>query len=442
MPKKEINYRILVYPNITYQKDLEKDSYIVLLPHIIRYLNSIRDDLFFTLLTPEYIKSLEFPNTEQKILTFPQSPNRMRTHIYFDNNTVYDLVDWRHNDYDIVYSHLPEHTLSLSNLFYNSTHCRPKIIGYCHWWELKENMSKPKSMFMHNMTGLLEMSECGVNSEWVKGLVLRRASEIFNQDVLDKLRDIIQPHRLGVDKIDLSKTKLLGGKKKKGIIFNHRHSQYTGSSWFFKCMDELYKQRKDFIVYTTFEKVNKPYARLLKIKDRDKYLKKLKQMYVGIGTFKKYSAWSISTTDGLSMGVPYILPDSFCYREMVGWDYPLLYENKRGFMELINKVLDNESVRNDAVRNMKNKLPNFLWQNRIAEWFNGWDIFDGDWNLIKKDNQSYQRVIDFISLKGYTSKNDVLKFLSWGPSFRFDGIRNRLRGDDRVKLTKDGYEWV
>ena len=137
MPKKEINYRILVYPNITYQKDLEKDSYIVLLPHIIRYLNSIRDDLFFTLLTPEYIKSLEFPNTEQKILTFPQSPNRMRTHIYFDNNTVYDLVDWRHNDYDIVYSHLPEHTLSLSNLFYNSTHCRPKIIGYCHWWELK-----------------------------------------------------------------------------------------------------------------------------------------------------------------------------------------------------------------------------------------------------------------------------------------------------------------
>ena len=126
----------------------------------------------------------------------------------------------------------------------------------------------------------------------------------------------------------------------------------------------------------------------------------------------------------------------------IGHTGPLLYENKRGFMELINKVLDNESVRNDAVRNMKNKLPNFLWQNRIAEWFNGWDIFDGDWNLIKKDNQSYQRVIDFISLKGYTSKNDVLKFLSWGPGFRFDGIRNRLRGDDRVKLTKDGYEWV
>ena len=36
-------------------------------------------------------------------------------------------------DYDIVYSHLPEHTLQLKNLFFNSTNIDPKFIGYCHW---------------------------------------------------------------------------------------------------------------------------------------------------------------------------------------------------------------------------------------------------------------------------------------------------------------------
>ena len=38
---KEYKYKILVYPNITYQKDLEKDSYVVVLGNIIRELNKV-----------------------------------------------------------------------------------------------------------------------------------------------------------------------------------------------------------------------------------------------------------------------------------------------------------------------------------------------------------------------------------------------------------------
>ena len=47
---KEYKYKILVYPNITFKKDLEKDSYVVVLGNIIRELNKIRDDLFFTII--------------------------------------------------------------------------------------------------------------------------------------------------------------------------------------------------------------------------------------------------------------------------------------------------------------------------------------------------------------------------------------------------------
>ena len=37
--------RVLVYPNITFQEDLEKDSYIQVIKKQITLLNQIRDDL-------------------------------------------------------------------------------------------------------------------------------------------------------------------------------------------------------------------------------------------------------------------------------------------------------------------------------------------------------------------------------------------------------------
>ena len=42
--------RVLVYPNITFQEDLEKDSYIQVIKKQISLLNEIRDDLWFYLI--------------------------------------------------------------------------------------------------------------------------------------------------------------------------------------------------------------------------------------------------------------------------------------------------------------------------------------------------------------------------------------------------------
>ena len=42
--------RVLVYPNITFQKDLEKDSYIQVIKKQITLLNQLRDDLWFYLI--------------------------------------------------------------------------------------------------------------------------------------------------------------------------------------------------------------------------------------------------------------------------------------------------------------------------------------------------------------------------------------------------------
>ena len=428
---KEYKYKVLVYPNITYMKDLEKDSYVVVLRNVIKELNKVRDDIHWTILSPYEVKSLIFPNTTQLPIELPSYPNAMRTH--FNHKQIMKTIDWKKNDYDIVYSHLPEHTLQLSNMFVNETNISPKFIGYCHWFEVPENTAYSKKMLMHNIAGILEMDECGVNTEWLKDLVLDKAREVYHSRIISQLDNIIQPHYLGVDDIST-------GYKytPKTILFNHRDNEYTGYTWFVKQMDELWEKRQDFKVYTTLTDLDRPYAERVKLSSRDDYLNFVRSMHMGVGCFKKYSAWSISTTDGLSQGVPYVLPNGMCYPEMVGEQYPLLYDGVDGFKSTIEYMLDNPKAREEANNYLSPKLNGFKWSERVLKWFDDWKYFDE--LKVMSNTDSYKKILDFIHKNKSVSKKDILEYMNWGVRISFSEYRNRLRLEDTIKFTKNRYE--
>jgi len=432
---KEYPYKILVYPNITYMRDLEKDSYVVVLRNVIKELNKVRDDIHWTIMSPGDIKSLTFENTTQIPINLPSYPNAMRCH--FNYNEIKANLRWKHTDYDVVYSHLPEHTLNMTNLLENDTNISPKYVGYCHWYEVDENTNYSKRMLMDNYNGMLEMKECGVNSIWLKELVLEKAKKYYNDEIISKLDKIIQPHYLGIDKINNVEVPT----KKKTIIFNHRDNYYTGWAWFIDNMDELYKQRQDFTVYTTLADLDRPYAKRVKISDRDEYLDFIRSMHVGVGTFQKYSAWSISTTDSLSMGVPYILPNKLCYPEMVGKDYPLLYEGRDGFLQKLNGALDDDGSVDKAKTYLKTKIQEFPWANRVPQWFGGWNFLTPDsFDMIGEKSESYPKIVDFIHKKKSVTKKEILDYLGWGVRISFSPYRNRLRTEPTIKFTKNRYE--
>ena len=428
---REYKYRGLVYPNETFQKDLEKDSYVVVLRNVINELNKVRDDIHWTILTSKHVKSLQFENTEQLIINLPSYPNKMRTH--FNADEIIKVIDWRNNDYDIVYSHLPEHTLQLSNMFVNETNLNPKFIGYCHWYEVPENTAYAKTMLMSNIAGTLEMDECGVNTKWLKDLIIEKSKLVYKKDITDRLEKIIQPHYLGVDDIST------GHKHKpKTILFNHRDNEYTGYTWFVKRMDELWEKRQDFKVYTTLTDLDRPYAERVKLHSRDDYLNFVRSMHMGVGCFQKYSAWSISTTDGLSQGVPYVLPNGMCYPEMVGDEYPLLYNGANEFKSVIEGMLDNPYLRDTANAYLEPKLEGFRWSERVDKWFDGWKHLEELKPM--SDTDSYKRILDFIHTKKSVSKKDILEYLNWGVRISFSEYRNRLRLEPTIKFTKDRYE--
>ena len=432
---KEYPYKILVYPNITYMRDLEKDSYVVVLRNVIKELNKVRDDIHWTIMSPGDIKSLTFKNTTQIPINLPSYPNAMRCH--FNYNEIKANLRWKHTDYDVVYSHLPEHTLNMSNLLENDTNISPKYVGYCHWYEVNENTNYSKRMLMDNYNGMLEMEECGVNSIWLKELVLEKAKEWYNKETISKLDKIIKPHYLGIDKINNVEVPT----KKKTIIFNHRDNYYTGWTWFIDRMDELYKQRQDFTVYTTLADLDRPYAKRVKISDRDEYLDFIRSMHVGVGTFQKYSAWSISTTDSLSMGVPYILPNKLCYPEMVGEDYPLLYNGKDEFLQKVNGALDDDGSVDKAKNYLKTKIEEFPWASRVPDWFGGWNFLSPDkFDMIGDKSESYNKIVDFIHKKKSVTKKEILDYLGWGVRISFSPYRNRLRTEPTIRFTKNIYE--
>jgi hypothetical protein len=354
--------RVLVIPNYTNfgGKDINRDSFLLVFKSFLDN-TTIGKTWNWILPYPNFdnypgiINSSEYPNVKLismgGVTSFPPKmrvdyPYKFFSKLFSDES------------FDLVWSHLPEwtHEFKITRIYEKTQ----PIIGYCHWWEIKDNGARADNSFWRNIRGMLDMNVCGVNSQWVKELILKRASEDFQSHIVEKLDKIIQPWYLGTDPY----TGYDNSYRDKTIVFNHRDNVYTGSEWFFKMMDDLWKTRQDFKVLTTLNDMKKPYTEYIGHADRAVYLNQLSNAHFGVGCFQTYSAWSMSATDGFSCGVPYLLPNNFCYPEMVGADYPLLYDNKSQFREMIIKLLDGDIQR----PNVESIVEKLQWANSLKSW--------------------------------------------------------------------------
>jgi glycosyltransferase involved in cell wall biosynthesis len=432
---KEYKYRILVYPNITFQKDLEKDSYVVVLGNVIKEMNKIRNDLHWTIISPELISSLQFDNTEQLIVPQLTYPNSMR--MSFPFKEVMSAIDWTRNDYDIVYSHLPEHTGQLKNLLFNTTNISPTIIGYTHWTEFKEITNYEYQVGLaFNIIGLLQQEKCGINTEAQKQLVLKNARGYFNDDVVKQLDEILEPHYLGWETPNYEKQTT----DKNIIVYNHRPHTYKNYPWFLKQMDKLWEQRQDFEVWVPLaDKKEKDYMTIDKY-DRYGYFSKLSSCKVGVCCKQKYEGWAISATDGMSVGVPYMFSDDGSYHELAD-KAGIYYKDSDEFLELINKTLDDKNFRNEHSEKSLQRFEDSKWDKQIVK-IN--DMFQTTIDNLhqSKETDSYKQILKFIRDKKSVTKRDITDELGWGIRVAFNSYRNRLRNEKDIRLTKNRYEVI
>ena len=435
--KFEKTIRILVYPNITFSKDLTKDSYIQVITNMITELNKIRTDLFFYLILPSFLEMLDFPNTSQLIMKVPTYPPTMRSH--FDVDFFRRLIN--HDlDIDLVFSHLPEHTHAIKNTISNVTHHSPSYFGYCHWFDLKEVVAWSQPSFNQNILGLLEMERCYLNTQSQKNLVLKQSTETFNKGAVIKLKDILTPHHLGVKESDIVEPNTNTDKL---IVFNHRPDTYKDFNNFMKVLESLREVREDFTVWIPLiKKSDKDWITTEKF-NKQRYYKQLQQCRVGYSPKQVYSGWSVSSTAGIMNGCPYIMYDADYYQEL-NPTADFFTENSTA-VNLLNKYLDDPGYRNEmSVKSQSHLRENLIYTDEIKNISDYIDDLIDRQKCIQSDVTT--RLIDIIKSKGQVTTTELFNsYLGWGRGIKFGPYRRALLNHENIYDTIDStpyYCWI
>ena len=437
--EKKYPYKVLIYPNITYAKNLSQDSFIVVINNIITHLANIRSDIHWTILLPEKLDIFTNKNNIEQILySLPTYPNQMRCH--FDSTKFLEAIDWRNRDFDVVYSNLPEHTLKLKNILFNTTNIHPEFIGYTHWTEFPEITEYSTSLIDHNFLGLLEMNKCGINTLGQKKLILKHALKHFNAETVEKLSEIVVPQYLGWETPTYEKRE----RQTKTIAFNHRPHEYKNYPWFLNQMDIIFSELGDvFNVWVPLaEKADRKYIIVGNNHNRIEYLSNLSSCYIGVCGKQNYSGWSISATDGLSVGVPYLFSDDDYYHELAG-DSGIYYSTDEDFREKVKKFItetDGENRKNWSRMSLE-RFEESKWEIAIDQFNKMFQTTFDNLPQLRSNTDSYVKIVNFIKQNLSVSKREILDYMGWGVRIVFNSYRNRLRDEPGIVFTSDRYEY-
>jgi hypothetical protein len=433
---KPYQYKVLIYPNITWAKDLNKDSFVVVTNNIIKNLEKIRNDIHWTILLPESLACFNQDNIDQVVYKVPTYPNQMRCH--FDTQDFLNIIQWKKNDFDLVYTHLPEHTLQIKNVFNNVTNIKPGFVGYSHWTEFPEITEYPMTVIDHNFLGLLEMDACGINTKAQKDLVLKHAKKHFNQEVVDRLDNIVVPQYLGWEVPSYESAK----KTIKTIVFNHRPHEYKSYPWFIEQMDVLWKERQDFRVWVPLaETPDREFIDVGMNSTRKEYFSNLSGCLFGVCGKQKYAGWSVSATDGMSVGVPYVFADEEYYKELAG-QAGMYFSNDEGFLSCCRTMLDNPHVRLEHSNRSDERFKESTWDKKIIPINKMLQTAFDNLPKMSEKTDSYKEIVKFIKKNKSVTKNDILEYLGWGVRIAWSPYRNLLREEKNIVFLKNRYEYV
>ena len=432
---KEYPFRCLVYPNITFQKDFTKDSYYIIMSNILKHLSKLREDIHFTILTPEIISGFEHHNVDQVLYYWPTYPNDMRQH--FDTRDLKKVTDYKNKDWDFVYTYLPEHTLQLENHFNNLTNCRPVIFGYDAYIEIPKTTGYQSSLLRHHYAGLMSMNSCGVNSQAVKDTIIEHAPSCLPDKDVEILKDKIEPLPRGWDNVEGPRKK--AQTEPKIIVWNHRANSYKSYPWFLQQMDKLWEQRKDFTVWVPLaDSVDREYIYNKKF-DRQGYFTELSKCWVGACGQSHHTGWANSASDGMAVGVPYIFYDANYYRQYAK-DAGIYFKKDEEFIKEMNKMLDDvEHIKLYSKKCVELAKKN-SWKEVIKLYNSHFVEAQKHLKMVKEETEGYKKVFDYIHKRVSVTKREILEYVNWGRGIPFNIYRNRLRQEPTIKLTKYGYE--
>ena len=337
--------KILVIPNITMSSNLEKDSFVDVLYNHIKALENY-GEYFWNVLIPKgnVTKKLNLPNVKQIEIHIPGDMMNQRAFPSVDLIKILKNVE-----YDTIYSHLPDWPQVGRYAKWGTS-----IYGYSHWFEGSKHLpcngvdrrdGKAKWLWLPiELLGISQMKVCYLNTQDQKNRVLKEAGELFNDEFVKKLDNILTVWNLGVEKSKIIDKP--SENKRKIIVFNHRPAAYKGFPKFMELMEEYRKQREDFVVWVPQLSGKVPYSWIDNTKvPKHEYYQRLQDCMVGIQMRQTNYGWSVSGTDCLMNGTPMVWQESDCYREID--PNGLFWNKKKDVFEILDKILDDDIYRRE-----------------------------------------------------------------------------------------------
>lgn len=323
-------HRVLVIPNYTFGEDYNKDSFVDVLSSQIKALGN---DYFWIIPVITPVKKFNLPNVDQRVCNISGNVFWMRSNFPTD---IKKLL--RGDEYDVVYSHLSD--------WHIGRYTNKPIIGYSHWWEMKECNSHSwlnrSRNIPHEIVNILDYKVCFTNTLEQKKAVIENAKEWFNDETIQRLDTIVQVMNLGVSQEKICD--FPSNDYDKVIVFNHRTNSYKGWDRFIKWMEKYRETRQDFVVWAPLLDSPNKWSWVDTTKyDKETYYKKLSQSCVGVTPRQDHMGWSVSSTDSMMCGLPVLFQEQDCYKEIM--EDGLTFKNQRELFTLLDKMLDDKSFR-------------------------------------------------------------------------------------------------
>ncbi len=282
------------------------------------------------------------------------------------------------------------------------------------------------------------MDKCFLNTEDQKQMVLKNASIYFNGDILKTLYNKLEvfpppivPHTI--------KSDLKPDEYEPIIVFNHRPNKEKSFNQFIKSVKRLRNSRQDFKVWIPLLKDSSPVLKEDWIfnghnETKEKYFKNLQRCCVGISPKQDYGGWSISTTDGNQLGVPYVMYDSDNYKELnEGADF---FKTDDDLIKLFNKYLDKKDHRKKM---SEQAVENLITNHNFNEKIKRFSALIDRMMLNKKSIISTKSIemISHIKEKSPITHRDLMTYLKWGLSIKFDKYRKTLLKTKHIRELKN-----
>ena len=308
-----------------------------------------------TILVPEHNEIPDLGDNVTKI-PFPYAQSVLSNRGQFHGRKFTNQTDWRAKDYDFVFNHQPELLYNVFNAIFTGRYgMSVEGFNFFHWVDCeKSRVTSSYPVGFYRQLEAINMSyrsyfHSPVSFDYMKSNFTGKTKYTITDVDDEVMKEKVNYFPLGVGDFPESEPFDLGTDKKI-LLFNHRWNNSTGIEKLIDYTKDL--DRDEWLVWITDEQAKKPLAgapapswmHIQSLPSGGNYRYLIEKSFATLTLVDNYMTWNLSVQDAVKLKKPSLVFKHDTHKYVLGDDYPLYFENKSDFIDLINKIPEGKEV--------------------------------------------------------------------------------------------------